>query len=419
MSPFAIVASAEAPLREELGLALTGIRCEVAGARTVAEVLARLTGDDPPAIVVLDPFLPGADHAALSRRLQDTDGKPVVVMLADPGRPPDGWAEIDTIDVFRFLIRPWDQTALRVGLQAAVTRANLLAENERLAALQREQERILVLENERLALKAQEATKLVTEAEAASSAPPETAVAMGAAALGVFDTKLHLHATAVSAASRDLARALGLPEESVHRIELAGLLHDIGYLGLPRSLLVRSKDRLTDGDLDQIREHPLLGEKIVGVDQTMRDIARLVRHHHENFDGTGHPDGLVGGGIALGARIIHLTDMYDRAYSLAAGLGGPAARTRARRTLGAARGKALDPRLVDIFLEGTVLRADLREIQIHVENLQAGMTLTRDLRTGNDLFLAAGGTRLDETHGERIQTFHRKRPILAEVYVRT
>jgi response regulator RpfG family c-di-GMP phosphodiesterase len=408
----AVVACERAPIAEEVRLALVGLHCDVEEAHSAAEVLRRMA-DGPPRLVVLERALPGAERPELPRLLFRANPSTVVLFIVDPeGLSPSEIPGSST--TFRYLIRPWSQEELRSTLRSALSRAKLLAENRRLASLQEEQRKVLWEERERMAR---------------PSAPPEEpaekrvravdpAAAVGLAVQEIYDARLALHARAVADGAVDLAEALALPEETVDRIQTAALLHDVGYVGLPRFLLLASDDRLTDREREDRRRHPLLGEGIARKDERLADVAPVIRHHHERFDGRGHPDGLRGEGIPLGARILRLVDVYDRAYRGAASRGAALARTSGRRAVVDARGKVLDPRLAEIFLDGVAMRSDAREVQVAIDELKEGMILTRDLRAGNGLFLASGGTRLDLQHVERIRTFHRKNPIHAEVFVR-
>ena len=91
---------------------------------------------------------------------------------------------------------------------------------------------------------------------------------------------------------------------------VAGLLHDIGKIGVPESLL-NKPGRLTEDELLTIMRHPTLGEEICRPLRSARDALPMIRHHHERFDGSGYPDRLVGEEIPLGARIMGLADAYD------------------------------------------------------------------------------------------------------------
>jgi hypothetical protein len=102
----------------------------------------------------------------------------------------------------------------------------------------------------------------------------------------------------------------GLTEEQIHRLYLAGLLHDIGKMGISESVL-RKKGKLTEQEIDHIRQHPSIGAGILSEIKQMRDIVPGVLYHHERVDGKGYPNGLKGDQIPLIGKIVGLADGFD------------------------------------------------------------------------------------------------------------
>ena len=128
------------------------------------------------------------------------------------------------------------------------------------------------------------------------------------------DNYTHGHSERVAFISRWIAERLSaeepLEEEQIHRIYLAGLLHDIGKIGIDESVL-RKTGKLTDEEFACIRKHPSIGAGILREIKQMRDITPGVLSHHERVDGKGYPDGLVGEQIPLTGRIVGLADSFD------------------------------------------------------------------------------------------------------------
>ncbi|NIS59764.1 MAG: HD domain-containing protein [Proteobacteria bacterium] len=107
-----------------------------------------------------------------------------------------------------------------------------------------------------------------------------------------------------------IGRAVGFPPQSQRTLELAALLHDIGKIMISEQILGKP-GKLTDQETYFIRQHPEMGEKIVGEVEFLKETKPFIRHHHERFDGLGYPDGLAGEGIPLGARIIFMAEVFD------------------------------------------------------------------------------------------------------------
>ncbi|MBM4039728.1 MAG: HD domain-containing protein [Planctomycetes bacterium] len=132
------------------------------------------------------------------------------------------------------------------------------------------------------------------------------------AAVEAKDIYTYGHSARVSKLGRRIAEGMGLSEAEQEKVKLAGLLHDIGKIGIPEAVLSQ-RGRLTDDEWAYVRSHPQIGESIIrqmGSDRII-ELCQLVRHHHERLDGSGYPDGLAGSKIPLGARILSVADAYD------------------------------------------------------------------------------------------------------------
>jgi putative nucleotidyltransferase with HDIG domain len=152
------------------------------------------------------------------------------------------------------------------------------------------------------------------------------------------------HADRVSRIAGAIAREMGLAEKEVELIELAGLLHDIGKIGVEDRILMKAA-RLDDAETELMRRHPIYGASILKPAEALRPLVPLVMHHHENYDGSGYPEGLSGESIPLGSRIIIVADAYeamtsDRVYRKAIG------HERAMDQLNRYKSRQFDPKVV-------------------------------------------------------------------------
>ncbi len=156
------------------------------------------------------------------------------------------------------------------------------------------------------------------------------------------------HSQRVADISAAIARELGLSEESIDKIVLAGLVHDIGKIGVRESVL-NKPGRLTDEEFQHVQKHPEAGEHILSPLAGDEEILTLIRNHHGHFDGTGYPNGLKGEQIPLGARILAVADAYEamtseRPYRKA--MSDESACTELERY----KKTQFDPEVVDAFL---------------------------------------------------------------------
>lgn len=129
-------------------------------------------------------------------------------------------------------------------------------------------------------------------------------------ALDAKDPYTHGHSLRVTLYSLILANSLDLSDEVLEEIETAGLLHDIGKIGIPQSILCKP-GKLTDEEFEIMKSHPEQGEKMIMNIKKLKLIANWLRTHHERWDGKGYPSGLKGDEIPISARIIALADTYD------------------------------------------------------------------------------------------------------------
>jgi putative two-component system response regulator len=123
------------------------------------------------------------------------------------------------------------------------------------------------------------------------------------------------HSERVGALASDFAEWLGLPGEDRGLLYKAGILHDIGKIGIDDYTL-RKKGNLTENEMSTVREHVVIGENICMPLHSARKVLPIIRHHHERWDGTGFPDGLKGNEIPFLARLIAVTDAYDAMVSM-------------------------------------------------------------------------------------------------------
>ena len=130
------------------------------------------------------------------------------------------------------------------------------------------------------------------------------------AALDARDRYTAGHSAAVAVYARDIAKRIGLPPDEQRLAHLAGLVHDIGKVGLPPGLLEKPGP-LTLEERRIMEEHSAIGERILGKVEGYSEIATIVRHHHERVDGNGYPDGLPGLEIPLISKIIGVADAYN------------------------------------------------------------------------------------------------------------
>jgi len=157
------------------------------------------------------------------------------------------------------------------------------------------------------------------------------------------------HSKNIVNSSLMVAKMIGLSSQEIRDIELAASIHDIGKIGVKGTVL-NKPGKLTEEEFEEVRQHSIIGANALSGNKELQNVAKIIRHHHEHYDGTGYPDGLGGEDIPVGSRIVFIADAYDaiisdRPYRKARSI------QEARDILISGKGKEFDPEVVDIFLK--------------------------------------------------------------------
>ena len=167
-------------------------------------------------------------------------------------------------------------------------------------------------------------------------------------ALDVRDSETEGHSRRVVEYMELIIAELSISPENLSTLRRGALLHDIGKIGVPDNVL-RKPAALSDAEWAVMKRHPEHGARIISQIPFLQDVSRIVRHHHERWDGKGYPDGIAGESIPLGARIFAVADSFDamtsdRPYRRAMSV------KDARVEVARCRGTQFDPEIVDAFV---------------------------------------------------------------------
>lgn len=192
--------------------------------------------------------------------------------------------------------------------------------------------------------------QLTEEAQQKEEMVPEVVEMVKALASALYSKSEYnkMHHLETARLAELLAKVMGLNQQQVEQIRVAGLLHDVGTLSIPSDLLNKASE-LTSDERDMLNQHPVLGAQLLRPIRALRDICEILENHHERWDGTGYPRGLKGEQIPLAARIVSIVDSYhamisDRPYRDAL------SHDEAVLALRDGAGRQWDPFLVDIFI---------------------------------------------------------------------
>ena len=211
------------------------------------------------------------------------------------------------------------------------------------------------------------------------------------------------HLRRVAETGKAMADLIEIPKEESYGVYYAGLLHDIGLLGLPESLLTTPGGLNTEEAAETYRTHSQTAADIVNTVYDLRRVGGLIRSHHEDYNGQGFPDGLKGKDISPGARILRIVNDYDR-YLYVDGLSV----SQTMDTLFSGGGQLYDPEILERFgsyirSQGLAEQGETREIT--AAELREGQFLHTDLFLKNGMILMPRGVSLNSTKMAKIHSF--------------
>lgn len=358
-------------------------------------------------LVVSDMRMPMMDGAQFLERVCRQWPRVMRILLTGYSDVAATIAAINRSEIYRYIAKPWNDEEILLTVRDALERQRLEAENARLNELTLRQNEELKSLNASLEQKVAERTvqlkETLTSLELAHKALKKGFFNSVRVFSGLIELRGgHLgsgfvgHSRRVAELAHAVAKRLNLDDSDVQDVMLAGLLHDIGKLGLPDELLDRPFNGLPPDARAEVMKHPVIGQNVlIAIDQ-LKNAAVLVRHHHECFDGTGFPDQLEGAKIPLGSRILAAVNDYD-ALQLGTLTQRPQKPADALAYLLGNRQKRYDPTVVDALAQiaEEIRIASIDEKPLLSAQLQPGMVLARDLVHRDGYLLLAQNHMLD------------------------
>jgi putative nucleotidyltransferase with HDIG domain len=283
------------------------VLCASRGAEAL-ETLER----SPAQVVVSDQRMPEMSGVDMLQAVRDRYPDVVRMMLTGYTEMNVAVDAINRGEIYRLITKPWNDEELKATIRQAFDHYDLKREIKRLNQVTREQNFKLQDMNRNLEGMVRERTKQLAEKhQELRTAYIETIRAL-AEAVDAKDAYTRGHSERVGVYASKLAREMSFPKEFIERVYIAGVLHDVGKIGVPDHIITKP-DRLTDAEYDEIKKHPEIGAKILEPVTFLADIVPCVRHHHEWYDGSGqgYPTRLAGDRIPLPSRVILVADTVE------------------------------------------------------------------------------------------------------------
>lgn len=387
------------------------------------EILER----EPVDLVISDMRMPEMDGARFLEQVRKRWPTTIRILLTGYADVTSTIEAINCGEIYRYIAKPWDDNDLLLIVRDALERQRLVNENSRLLSLTQAQNEELKDLNANLEAKVRQRTAEIEQINSFLNLANDRLKQNFLVSIKVFSGLMELRGGAVAGHSRrvaDLCRKLAVqldvdPKEQ-QDIFVAGLLHDIGKIGFPDALLAKPVSRMNGDDLGIYRRHVIAGESALMPLDELKDVAKIIRSHHERFDGQGFPDGLAGLNIVRGARILSVVNDYDglQIGTLAEKRMG---QEEAKTLLVQSRGKRYDPQIVDAFIEmlGGMAKEIVLERAVSHADLKVGMVLSRDLVSREGVLLLSADYLLDVSLIKQIQDYARRENHPLPIYIRT
>jgi response regulator RpfG family c-di-GMP phosphodiesterase len=266
----------------------------------------------PAQVVVSDQRMPQMSGVDLLAAVRERYPDVVRMMLTGYTEMNVAVEAINRGEIYRLITKPWNDEELKATIRQAFDHYGLKREIKRLNQVTREQNFKLQDMNKNLEAKVRERTKqLAQKHQELRTAYVQTIRAL-AEAVDAKDAYTRGHSERVGVYASKLARRMDYPKEFIERVYIAGVLHDVGKIGVPDRIITKP-DRLDDAEYLEMQRHPEIGARILEPVTFLSDIVPCVRHHHEWFNGSasGYPLRLKGDQIPLPSRIILVSDTVE------------------------------------------------------------------------------------------------------------
>ena len=258
---------------------------------------------EPFGVVVSDLCMPGMDGVAFLAMTREIQPEAIRIMLTGQGSLDATIQAVNRAGIFAYMAKPWNSLELSACISSAFALYGQQMENRRLSALTERQNIELKQLNGHLEGRVKRRTAQL------QSAVREGVIMLATAAEAKDDTTGG-HVQRIAALCRRICEHLGLSTDQAESIGFFSMMHDVGKIHVPDSIL-RKNGPLDPEEWRLMQGHTVWGEKILGTSDFYRTAREIARSHHERWDGTGYPDGLVGTASPFSARIVAVADVFD------------------------------------------------------------------------------------------------------------
>jgi response regulator RpfG family c-di-GMP phosphodiesterase len=361
------------------------------------------------AVIISDqqmPSMTGLDFFTKAKILQPDASRMLITAVLSLDTVIDA---INRGEIYRFIIKPWLREELLVTVQNAVQRYELLTRNNVLQATTLAMNEKLTQLNRELELqlaRGAEANNKLTEVNAALERNLSRSIELCVQTMQTFYPTLGNQARRAFEVCRSMAEVLNLPPDQKQNLEMAAWLHDIGLIGVPRHLIRKwqtEPQNLDEAERLLIEHHPILGQELAPFVHHLEGVGKIIRSHHERFDGKGYPDNLTASEIPWLARLLAVAVAFAESTL---------DQEDAIQAIRVDAGTAFDPEAIRVFIRAIPRAAVPRkEREVLLSELTPGMVLAKGIYTSNGLLLIPEGQQLSAPYIDKLLNHNRINPI--------
>ena len=406
--------------------------------------------DKAVSLIISDQRMPGMNGAQFLEKAKDIFPHAIRFLLT-------GYSDMDAIvdavnrgEINRYLTKPWNDDDLVLQVRQALEQFELVAENRRLTELTKKQNKELSELNKNLEEKVRQRTqeivnknKELNEANEKLEKSFMDTIRLLSSVITTLNPELGKYMGHVAQLAREVGEDFELNREDLDQLEMAGMVHDLGLLGLPEKLLLKPEESMNKTEFDMYSEHPVIAAMSLEPVEQLNEIGEIILYHHERYNGTGYPNGLRKDEIPLKSRILGTVADYckvidtwprdtkqimNRAHKYGNMFNNlileepkEMINKIAKEIILQGVNRKYDVDVVTKLLKRIEKAATTDEgekiLKIHYEDVKEGMVLVRDLRVNDGRLLVSKGTSLKKASIKSIQAVGKRKLIDSHIYV--